>query len=97
MRLLVVDAERQMAVWLEAGEAVVAWPVSTAHAGIGGAEGSYRTPPGWHRVQQRIGEDAPIGTVFASREPTGATWCGEDSADDLILTRILTLDGLEDG
>ena len=33
----------------------------------------------------------------SSREPTGATWCGEACDDDLILTRILTLDGLEDG
>jgi UDP-N-acetylmuramate--alanine ligase len=35
--------------------------------------------------------------VFASREPTGETWAGEARDDDLILTRILTLDGLEDG
>ena len=35
--------------------------------------------------------------VFASREPTGETWTGEARDDDLILTRILTLDGLEDG
>jgi UDP-N-acetylmuramate--alanine ligase len=32
-----------------------------------------------------------------SREPTGETWRGEARDDDLILTRILTLDGLEDG
>ncbi len=95
--LLVVDAERQVAVLLEGGEPVAAWPVSTATAGIGGEEGSYRTPAGWHVVAQRIGEEAEPGTVFSSREPTGATWCGETCADDLILTRILTLDGLEDG
>jgi UDP-N-acetylmuramate--alanine ligase len=35
--------------------------------------------------------------VFVSREPTGEMWCGEARQDDLILTRILTLDGLEDG
>jgi UDP-N-acetylmuramate--alanine ligase len=96
-RLLVVDAERQAAVWLEAGTAVAAWPVSTARAGIGGEEGSYRTPPGWHRIGARIGADAPPGTVFASRELTGETWGGEPRDEDLILTRILTLDGLEDG
>jgi UDP-N-acetylmuramate-alanine ligase len=96
-RLLVVDAERQAAIWLEAGIAVAAWPVSTARAGIGGEEGSYRTPPGWHRINALIGGDALPGTVFVSREPTGATWCGEACGDDLILTRILTLEGLEDG
>ncbi len=92
-----VDAERQVATWLESGEAVAAWLVSTARAGIGGEEGSYRTPPGWHRITARIGADAAPGTVFVSREPTGETWCGEACDDDLILTRILTLDGIEDG
>jgi UDP-N-acetylmuramate--alanine ligase len=96
-RLLVVDAERQLAVWLEAGKAAAAWPVSMARAGIGGEEGSYRTPPGWHRVKQRIGGDAVPGTVFVSRAPTGETWRGEPRDDDLILTRILTLEGLEQG
>jgi UDP-N-acetylmuramate--alanine ligase len=96
-RLLVVDAERQLAVWLEDGKAAAAWPVSTARAGIGGAEGSFRTPPGWHRVGARIGEDAASGTVFVGRAPTGETWRGEAREDDLILTRILTLAGLEDG
>ena len=96
-RLLVVDAERQIATWFDSGEAVAAWPVSTARAGIGGEQGSYRTPPGWHRIHARIGADAAPGTVFVSREPTGQTWCGEARGDDLILTRILTLEGLEDG
>jgi UDP-N-acetylmuramate-alanine ligase len=96
-RLLAVDVERQVATLIDAGEPIAAWPVSTARAGIGGEEGSYRTPPGWHRVNALIGGDAAPGTVFASREPTGETWRGEQREDDLILTRIVTLDGLEDG
>jgi UDP-N-acetylmuramate--L-alanine ligase len=96
-RLLVVDAERQVATLFERGEAAAAWPVSTARNGIGGEENSYRTPPGWHRIHARIGEDAAPGAVFVSREPTGETWGGETCDGDLILTRILTLDGMEDG
>jgi UDP-N-acetylmuramate--alanine ligase len=96
-RLLVVDAERQVATWFERGEAVAAWPVSTARAGIGGEENSFRTPPGWHRIHARIGEGAEPGAAFVSREPTGETWRGGTCDDDLILTRILTLDGMEDG
>lgn len=96
-RLLVVDVDRQRAVWFEDEMAKAAWPVSTAHAGIGGAEGSYRTPPGWHRVHRRIGEGAEAGSVFVAREPTGEIWRGQPCDDDLILTRILTLDGLEEG
>ncbi|MGC2341336.1 MAG: L,D-transpeptidase family protein [Methyloceanibacter sp.] len=96
-RLLVVDVDRQRAVWFEDEMAKAAWPVSTAHGGIGGAEGSYRTPPGWHRVHRRIGEGAEAGSVFVAREPTGEIWRGQPCDDDLILTRILTLDGLEEG
>ncbi len=96
-RLLVVDVERQTAAWIEDGEACAVWPVSTAFNGIGGEENSFKTPPGWHRIHARIGESACAGTVFDSREPTGQTWRGEDCDGDLILTRILTLDGLEDG
>src|SRR5262249_62329322 len=52
-RLLVVDVERQRAVLIENGAAKAAWPVSSARAGIGGAEGSYRPPPGRHRGDPR--------------------------------------------
>ncbi len=96
-RLLVVDVERQIANWFENGEPVAAWPVSTAARGIGGEDGSYRTPPGWHRVSRKIGDRAEPGTVFVSREPAGEIWRGEARENDLILTRILTLEGLEDG
>ncbi len=96
-RLVVVDVERQVATLIEAGSAAASWPVSTARAGIGGEAGSFRTPPGWHQIRERIGEAAAPGTVFVSREPTGETWCGDTGDDDLILTRILTLEGVEDG
>ena len=96
-RLLVIDAERGLATWFEDGEAKGQWPVSVARAGIGGTEGSFRTPPGWHRLKARIGQGAEPGTIFASREPTGEIWRGEARDEDLILTRILTLDGLEEG
>ncbi len=96
-RLLVIDVERQVATLIEAKEAVASWPVSTALRGIGGEENSFKTPPGWHRVRERVGQGADFGTVFVSREPAGETWRGEKRADDLILTRILTLDGVENG
>ncbi len=96
-RVLVVDAERQVATLIENGTPAAAWPVSTARRGIGGEEGSLRTPPGWHSIRRKIGADAPQGAVFVSRQRTGERWCGETRHDDLILTRILTLDGLEEG
>jgi UDP-N-acetylmuramate--alanine ligase len=96
-KVLVVDVARQRVGLLEGGVLRAEQPVSTALAGLGGEEGSWRTPPGWHRIHARIGAGAAPGTVFRSREATGEMWAGENLDEDLILTRILTLDGLEDG
>ncbi|MDR3670654.1 MAG: L,D-transpeptidase family protein [Holophaga sp.] len=96
-RVLVVDVTGQRLGLLEDGRLSAEFPVSTASAGIGGADGSLRTPPGWHRIQARIGAGAEAGAVFVDRLATGEVWRGEAREDDLILTRILTLDGLEPG
>ena len=96
-RVLLVDVRRQRLVLIEDGRALGEMRVSTAKAGVGSAEGSMRTPPGWHRVHARIGEGAESGAVFESRVLTGWTWRGEASDDDLILSRVLTLEGLEEG
>jgi UDP-N-acetylmuramate-alanine ligase len=96
--LLAVDVPRQRLVLLDRdGAALAEYVVSTAAAGIGGAAGSNRTPPGLHRIHARIGAAQPAGAVFVSREPTGEVWHGEARADDLVLSRVLTLEGLEDG
>jgi UDP-N-acetylmuramate--alanine ligase len=96
-RWLLVDADRQRLLLMHGAEPLEDFPISTASNGIGGESGSYRTPPGWHRIHRRIGANEPAGAVFVSREATGAVWSGEPSPDDLILTRVLTLDGLEPG
>jgi UDP-N-acetylmuramate--alanine ligase len=96
-RWLLVDADRQRLLLMHGSEPVEDFAVSTAANGIGGESGSYRTPPGWHKIHRRIGAGQPSGAVFVSREPTGAVWGGEPGPDDLILTRVLTLDGLEPG
>jgi UDP-N-acetylmuramate--alanine ligase len=96
-RLLVVDASAQELHLFADGRLRASFPVSTAAAGLGGAAGSFRTPPGVHVIAARIGDGAQPGAVFESREPTGAVWRGEPAAADLILTRILTLDGREAG
>jgi UDP-N-acetylmuramate--alanine ligase len=95
-RVLVVDVDGQRLMLLVDGRVVADHPVSTALAGIGGEDGSFRTPPGWHRIHARIGSGEPSGAVFVSRAPTGEVWRGEPRAEDLILTRVLTLEGIED-
>ena len=96
-RLLVVDVDRQRLTLVEHGRPGISWPVSTATAGVGGTSGSLRTPPGWHRVAARIGAEAAPGSVFESRIATGEVWGGEPRTEDLILSRVLTLEGAEPG
>src|SRR5882672_9358453 len=87
-RVALVDVQEQRLTLFERFEPRFAARVSTAAAGIGGASGSQRTPPGWHRVQRRIGMHAATGTIFESRRDTGTRWTGGSYTRDLILTRI---------
>ena len=96
-RLLVVDAARQRLGLLQHGALVFEAVISTAKNGLGCEEGSYRTPTGWHHIHARIGAGAEPGSVFRNRVATGDIWRGEPRDEDLILTRVLTLDGLEEG
>jgi UDP-N-acetylmuramate--alanine ligase len=96
-RVLVVDTACQRLGLLEEGRLVFETVISTAKNGLGCEEGSYRTPTGWHRIQTCIGASAELGTVFRNRVATGDIWRGETREEDLILTRVLTLDGLEEG
>jgi UDP-N-acetylmuramate--L-alanine ligase len=96
-RVLVVDTAHQCLGLLEDGRLVFEGIISTAKNGLGCEDGSYCTPTGWHRIHARIGAGAEPGTVFRSRRATGEVWHGETLEEDLILTRVLTLDGLEEG
>jgi len=96
-RLLVADISLQRIGLLEAGKLVAEFPISSALAGLGSEKGSLRTPLGWHRIQARIGAGAAPGTIFQERVDSGRVWGGEETQEDLILTRILTLEGLEEG
>lgn len=71
---------------------------ASAKEGVGSIKNSLQTPLGWHRVHRKIGGDAPWGQVFRARQPTREVWQpGEDVTEDLVLTRVILLDGLEDG
>jgi hypothetical protein len=77
-----------------AGGILFTAPCSTGAAGIGSEPGSGRTPLGRFVIYSKHGENAPLLTVFRARVSVGlhpAASRGEDA----ILSRILTLHGLE--
>lgn len=75
---------------------VATFPISTSKFGLGSEEDSNHTPLGAFQIKEKIGGDQAPRTIFKSRLPEGR-WepsCAID--DDLVLTRILWLDGLEE-
>lgn len=80
---------------MDGDRAIRSYPVSTSRFGIGTEMGSMKTPTGRFRVAEKIGGDAPSGTVFRSRvalkpvDPIPPT-------EDLVMSRILWLDGVDE-
>ena len=81
---------------LLSGDVLLArYPVSTSRFGLGSEEGSRKTPIGRFKIGEKIGAGAPSGTIFRGRVPLAPDDTSPPT-DDLILTRILWLDGVEE-
>lgn len=73
------------------------YKASTSVFGCGVRENSLKTPPGVHRIKEKIGAGAPFGRIFKGRVDTGTDWDKCSREENLILTRILRLEGMEEG
>ena len=94
-RRLVVSIDDQQLRVLEGGECVRRFDISTAAKGMGFAIDSYRTPTGRFYISEKIGGGALPGTIFKARVPAGLWQCGTPDQGDLILSRILRLEGMD--
>ncbi len=78
-----------------------AYPVSTSKYGIGNESGSNKTPVGFHRIEDKLGDNEPSGMQFRWKKPTGKVLeiytDSTDVEDDWVTTRIMHLKGLEEG
>jgi len=95
MKTIHVSIEDQQLTLKENGQLIRIFPVSTSRFGIGTEEGSLKTPTGKFRVAGKIGGDMPENTIFVGRVPLEI---GEapPQTEDLVMSRILWLDGLEE-
>jgi lipoprotein-anchoring transpeptidase ErfK/SrfK len=91
-REIVVDVAAQTLRVMDGPFVAAEFPVSTSRFGLGFEEGSFCTPTGRFVVREKIGDDVPPWTVFRARIDTGET-AAPGGEEDLVLTRILTLDG----
>lgn len=89
-----VSVDRQTLVLKRSGKIMRTFPVSTSRFGLGSEDGSMKTPLGKFQVAEKFGEGLPIDTAFKSREPVRASAVMLRS-DDLIMSRILWLEGSE--
>jgi UDP-N-acetylmuramate--alanine ligase len=94
---LVVSIESQTLLVCEYTTVVERYDISTSRFGNGNRENSLKTPLGVHRIKERFGSGSPAGRIFRDREDTGTDWDHSLSGDNLILTRILRLEGIEEG
>jgi L,D-transpeptidase YbiS len=89
-----ISVRKQQLVLKSGRKRLANYPVSTSRFGLGSKEGSFKTPTGKFRITEKIGDGMPLGTVFKSRRPVKATK-KILREEDLVMTRILWLDGLE--
>ena len=77
------------------------YAVSTSKYGAGNENGSEKTPLGLHRIKDKLGGAMPVNEVYIGRVPHGnLDECkarGVDLPDDVIMSRIMWLDGMEPG
>lgn len=90
-----VSIASQEALVYRAGRLRAKYAVSTSRFGTGTEEGSFRTPTGRFRIAEKIGAGAPPWAVFRARIPTGEIARPDSAGEDLVLTRILWLEGLD--
>ena len=98
---IIVDISEQRLYLYNNDNLVQSFPVSTSKYGEGQIENSFKTPLGLHEIKEKIGDKAPINTIFTARENTNKRAeiqiNPNDTEDDFVTSRILWLDGLENG
>lgn len=96
MTRIEISLDRQELDLFRSDELVRTYRISSGEKGMGFDEGSFRTPTGCFAIAGKIGDGEPIHTRFNARVPVGI-WSPQDGNDgDLILSRILRLDGLDE-
>ncbi len=93
--------EQKLRLLDEEGNQIHEYPVSTSKYGTGNQNGSEQTPLGLHRIKDKLGGAMPVNEVFIGRVPHGSLdECierGVDLPDDVIMSRIMWLEGMEPG
>lgn len=94
-RRLEVSIDEQTLKLIDGEQCIRQFDISTATKGMGFTMGSHRTPTGRFRISEKIGAGEASGTIFKQRIPSGQWTPGDSLHGDLVLSRILRLDGMD--
>ncbi|MBE6413634.1 MAG: L,D-transpeptidase [Verrucomicrobiaceae bacterium] len=97
--LLFVSIAKEKLYLFENDTLIKIYDVSTSRNPPSCVENSNGTPIGLHKIDGKIGANAPLFTVFRGRIACGlvSEQTQEEQAKNLITTRIMRLRGLEEG
>jgi L,D-transpeptidase catalytic domain len=92
---MIVSVRDQKMLLVRDGSPVKSYKISTSKFGLGDRPGSNCTPIGRLQVAKKIGDHAPLGSVFKSRRRTGEVLKPNAPGRDPVVTRIMWLTGTE--
>ena len=96
-----VAVKKQKLFLIENDSILAEYPISTAEKGLGGEVGSFKTPPGLHRVAEKVGMEVEPYGIIKQKVPTGQlaepVLQARSTNQDFITSRVMHLAGLEDG
>jgi phosphoserine phosphatase len=94
-RRLEVSIDDQTLQVIEGNDCLRCFRISSAAKGMGFTLDSYRTPTGRFQIAEKIGHEEPSGTIFKQRVPVGYWQPGAAVEGDLVLSRVLRIEGLD--
>ena len=99
--LIYVDINSQTLSYIVKGTVLKKYNISSSYYGTGSEANSLKTPLGKHEIYKKIGNELPINAILKGRVWNGAIADiieGPIDTDyDHVTSRILWLDGLEEG
>lgn len=99
-KMILVSIKDQKLLLIQDNIKIAEYQISTSKFGIGNKMDSNMTPLGNHVIKEKIGDRVPKNSIYNEGEFTkeiAITNSKETIKQDLITTRIMKLDGLENG
>jgi lipoprotein-anchoring transpeptidase ErfK/SrfK len=98
---LLIDSSSQELCVMNHSDKSSCYKISTSRYGLGCQQDSNKTPTGAHVIAEKIGGEGVINEIYKGRQATGEVaeiiYTAQQTDQDMILSRIMWLQGLEDG